>query len=209
MWLVGSRAGPGDLSLVSPASVPWLTDNQQGQTSAAPSGEIQYKSQPLSAKEAPLCQGRGFIPALAKVSAPEINFSAPAQPQARSNRTLIESCPQNRTYWISGSQTTLPVCSLPRSRRLQFRCHPGTGYTGTALSTGQGTRASMLGIAQLITNVTGLKQALLPALSSVYARPPPRPSPAHCSPPLPSPAHPYLPTAPTTMACVCSLPHCL
>lgn len=51
VWLVGSRAGPGDLSLVSSASVPYLTDIQQGQTSMAPSGEIQCKPQPLSAKE--------------------------------------------------------------------------------------------------------------------------------------------------------------
>lgn len=51
VWLVRSRAGRGDLSLVSSASVPWLTDNQQGQTSAAPSSEIQRKPQPLSAKE--------------------------------------------------------------------------------------------------------------------------------------------------------------
>ena len=40
-----------ETSLVSCASVPWLTDNQQGQASAATSGEIQRKPQPLSAKE--------------------------------------------------------------------------------------------------------------------------------------------------------------
>ena len=45
-------AGPArETSLVSSASVPWLTDKQQGQASAAPSGEIQHKPQPLSAKE--------------------------------------------------------------------------------------------------------------------------------------------------------------
>lgn len=43
-----------------------------------------------------LCQGRGVTPALKKVSAPEINFPAPAQPQTEVTGLLL-----NRALRIS------------------------------------------------------------------------------------------------------------
>ena len=98
--------------------------------------------------------------------------------------------------WEPDNSPRLLFASLTEAH---FRCHPGTGYTGTALPTGQGPRASMAGTAQFIT-VTGLKQALLPALCSVYGKTTTTTLTCPLQPPLPSPAHLHPPTAPTTMA---------